>query len=90
MKSVNKQRVRQRKSLAAPVYVLKKAAKGKQSKKNDEDVIVSRLEHLEMLYSQMDSIIGDNLESIAAQEEIIDKIVDSKFEEFEKDYSQQL
>ena len=90
LKSVNKQRVRQRKSLAAPVDVLKKAAKGKQSKKNDEDVIVSRLEHLEMLYSQMDSIIGNNFESKAAQEEIINKIVDSKFEEFKKDYSQQL
>ena len=45
LKSINKQRVRQRKSLAAPVDVLKKAAKGKQNKKNDEDVIVSRLEH---------------------------------------------
>ena len=43
-----------------------------------------------MLYSQMDSIIGDNFESKAAQEEIIDKIVDSKLEEFKKDYSQQL
>ena len=36
LKSINKQRVRQRKSLAAPVDVLKKAAKGKQSKKNDK------------------------------------------------------
>ena len=94
LKSVNRQRVRQRvrhrKPLAAPVDVLKKAVKGKQSKKNDEDVIVSRLEHLEMLYSQMDSIIGNNFESIAAQEEIINKIVDSKFEEFKNDYSQQL
>ena len=89
-KSINKQRVRQRKSLAVPVDVLKKAAKGKQSKKNDEDVVVSRLEHLEMLYSQMDNIIGNNFESIAAQEEIINKIVDSKFEEFKKDYNQQL
>ena len=87
LKSVNKQRVRQRKSL---VDVLKKAAKGKQSKKSDEDVIVSRLEHLEMLHSQMDSIIGNNFESKAAQEEIINNIVDSKFEEFKKDYSQQL
>ena len=43
-----------------------------------------------MLHSQMDSIIGNNFESIAAQEEIINKIVDSKFEEFKKDYSQQL
>ena len=43
-----------------------------------------------MLYSQMDNIIGNNFESIAAQEEIINKIVDSKFEEFKKDYSQQL
>ena len=90
LNSVNKQRVRQRKSLAAPVDVLTKAAKGKQSKKNDKDVIVSRLEHLEMLYSQMDSIIGNNFESIAAQEDIINKIVDSKFEEFKKDYSQRL
>ena len=90
LNSVNRQRVRQRKSLAAPVDVLKKAAKGKQSKKNDKDVIVSRLEHLEMLYSQMDSIIGNNFESIAAQEDIINKIVDSKFEEFKKDHSQRL
>ena len=90
LKSINKQRVRQRMSLAAPVDVLKKAAKGKQSKKNDENVIISRLEHLEMLYSQMDNIIGNNFESIAAQEEIINKIVDSKFEEFKKDCSQQL
>ena len=90
LKSINKQRVRQRKSLAAPVDVLKKAAKGKQSKKNDEDVIVSRLENLEMLYSQMDNIIGNNFESIAAREEIINKIVDWKFKEFKKDYSQQL
>ena len=64
LKGINKPRVRQKKSLAAPVDVLKKAAKGKQSKKNDEDVTVSRLEHLEMLYSQMDNIIGNNFESI--------------------------